>query len=52
MSWIATTAIVIGLICFVTSVIDMMSNGARYADWAPAGLIVTIICMIVVYLTT
>jgi cytochrome bd-type quinol oxidase subunit 1 len=34
----------IGIICFVTAVLDMGMNGGRYAYWAPWGLGICLLC--------
>lgn len=37
-------AAMVGLTCFVTAILDMGMNGARYAGWAPWGIGVALVC--------
>lgn len=36
---------VLAPIFLVTAILDMMSNGSAYAEWAPWGLVLALICL-------
>lgn len=50
MSAVAAVATVLGSICLLTAVLDMMMNGGAYADWAPYGFGIAAVCGILVWL--
>ena len=39
----------VAIICFVTALLDVGMNGARYAEWAPWGLGLTAVSGVVMY---
>jgi hypothetical protein len=36
-------SVLFAMVCFVTAILDMGMNGARYAGWAPWGLGFTLV---------
>lgn len=47
-----TVLIAVAMVCFVTALLDMGMNGGGYAEWAPWGLGVTVVCTIAVWAMT
>lgn len=50
MSVVLTVATVIGVVCFITALLDMGMNGSAYAGWAPWGLGIALVCFVLVWL--
>jgi hypothetical protein len=40
----------LGIVCFITAFLDIGMNGARYAGWAPGGLGIATICVLIAWL--